>query len=117
MMAAMGQMRGQVSRLAPQFSRSCENNAPQASKKPAKPTRKPAAKPVLPSGGNPQVPKAYGDAPMQAYIAAMPGWKRSFGRRLDALITRTVPGVRKAVMLYTISHLPAVSHHQEFIPS
>ena len=56
-----------------------------------------AAKPALLSGGNPQIAKAYGDAPVQAYIAAMPGWKRGVGRRLDALIARTVPGVRKAV--------------------
>ena len=49
------------------------------------------------SGGNPQIAKAYGDAPVQAYIAAMPGWKRDVGRRLDALIVRTIPGVRKAV--------------------
>ena len=52
---------------------------------------------VLLSGGNPQIAKADGDAPVQAYIAAMPGWKRAIGRRLDALIVRTVPGVRKAV--------------------
>ena len=57
----------------------------------------PAAKPVLLSGGNPQIAKGNGDAPVQAYIAAMPGWKRDVGRRLDALIVRTVPGVRKAV--------------------
>ncbi len=56
-----------------------------------------ATKPPLLSGGNPQIAKAYGDAPVQAYIAAMPGWKRDVGRRLDALIARTVPGVRKAV--------------------
>ena len=56
-----------------------------------------AAKPVLLSGGNPQIAKAYGDAPVEAYIAAMPGWKRSVGHRLDALIVRTVPGVQKAV--------------------
>src|SRR6266496_4742192 len=49
------------------------------------------------SGGNPRIAKADGDAPVQAYIAAMPGWKRDVGRRLDALIVRTVPGVRKAV--------------------
>jgi hypothetical protein len=49
------------------------------------------------SGGNPQVAKGDGDAPVQAYIAAMPGWKSDLGRRLDALIVRTVPGVRKAV--------------------
>jgi hypothetical protein len=56
-----------------------------------------AAKPKLLSGGNPQIAKAYGDAPVQAYIAAMPGWKRDVGRRLDALIVRTVPDVYKAV--------------------
>ena len=56
-----------------------------------------AAKPVLLSGGNPQIAKADGDAAVQAYIAAMPGWKSDVGRRLDALIVRTVPGVRKAV--------------------
>jgi hypothetical protein len=56
-----------------------------------------AAKPVLLSGGNPQIAKGYGDAPVQAYIAAMPGWKSEVGRRIDALIERTVPGVRKAV--------------------
>jgi hypothetical protein len=55
------------------------------------------AKPALLAGGNPQIAKAEGDAPVQAYIAAMPGWKREVGRRLDALIVRTVPGVRKAV--------------------
>ena len=55
------------------------------------------AKPTLLSGGNPQIAKAYGDAPVQAYIAAMPGWKSDVGRRLDALIVRTVPGVHKAV--------------------
>ena len=55
------------------------------------------SEPVLLSGGNPQIAKAYGDAPVQAYIAAMPGWKSDVGARLDALITRTVPDVRKAV--------------------
>jgi hypothetical protein len=55
------------------------------------------AKPALLAGGNPQIAKGYGDAPVKAYIAAMPGWKRDVGRRLDALIARTVPGVRKAV--------------------
>ena len=52
---------------------------------------------VLLSGGNPQIAKAEGDAAVQAYIAAMPGWKRDVGKRLDALIVRTVPSVRKAV--------------------
>ncbi|MDK1386849.1 DUF1801 domain-containing protein [Sinorhizobium sp. 8-89] len=55
------------------------------------------AKPTLLSGGNPQIAKADGDAPVQAYIAAMPGWKSDVGRRFDALIVRTVPGVLKAV--------------------
>ena len=54
-------------------------------------------KPVLLSGGNPQIPKGDGDAPVQAYIAAMPGWKRAVGVRLDALVAKAVPGVRKAV--------------------
>ena len=53
--------------------------------------------PELLSGGNPQIPKGDGDAPVQAYIAAMPGWKHEVGRRLDAIITAAVPGVRKAV--------------------
>jgi hypothetical protein len=56
-----------------------------------------AAKPALLAGGNPRIAKAEGYAPVRAYIAAMPGWKRDVGRRLDALIVRTVPGVRKAV--------------------
>jgi hypothetical protein len=60
-------------------------------------TRRVAGKPKLLSGGNPQIGKGDGDAPVQAYIAAMPGWKRDVGRRLDALIVRTAPDVRKAV--------------------
>lgn len=56
-----------------------------------------SARPRLLSGGNPQIPKGDGDAPVQAYIAAMPGWKRDVGRDLDALIETTVPDVRKAV--------------------
>ena len=55
------------------------------------------AKPVLLSGGNPQIAKADGDAPVQDYIAAMPGWKSDLGRRLDEIIVRSVPDVRKAV--------------------
>ena len=62
-----------------------------------KQSTKAGAKPVLLSGGNPQIAKADGDAPVQAYIAAMPGWKSDVGRRLDDLIVRTVPNVRKAV--------------------
>jgi hypothetical protein len=68
---------------------------PSANRKPIA-RRKPKT-PVLLSGGNPQVAKAHGDAPVEAYIAAMPGWKRDVGRRLDALIARTVPAVKKAV--------------------
>jgi len=59
--------------------------------------RREGGKPTLLAGGNPQIAKADGDAPVQAYIAAMPGWKRDVGRRLDALIVRTVPDVSKAV--------------------
>jgi hypothetical protein len=54
-------------------------------------------KPALLAGGNPQIAKGDGDAPVRAYIAAMPGWKRAVGRRVDALVVRTVPGVKKAV--------------------
>jgi hypothetical protein len=76
--------------------------ARETSKTPAKLAKKAAAKPVaakptLLAGGNPQIAKGDGDSPVQAYIAAMPGWKRDVGRRLDALIVRTVPGVHKAV--------------------
>lgn len=53
--------------------------------------------PVLLSGGNPQIAKGYGDEPVQAYIAAMPGWKRDVGRRIDELVVQAAPGVRKAV--------------------
>lgn len=65
-----------------------------------KPKSQPAAttgQPVLLSGGNPQIPKGEGDAPVQAYLAAMPGWKQGVGRRLEKLIVAAVPGVRKAV--------------------
>lgn len=86
--------------------------ADKTSKKPAEAAKKPIAKPAKPretapksppdeavllSGGNPQIAKGYGDAPVQAYIAAMPGWKSDVGRRLDEIIVRTVPGVSKAV--------------------
>jgi len=60
-------------------------------------TKKKAAKPTLLAGGNPQIAKADGDAPIQAYVAAMPGWKHEIGARLDAIVTRHVPKVRKAV--------------------
>jgi len=64
--------------------------------KPARSSRK-EGKPVLLSGGNPQIAKGDGNSPVKAYIAAMPGWKRDVGRRLDALIEQAVPGVHKAV--------------------
>ncbi len=69
-------------------------NGPPAKDKPGASEAKPVK---LLSGGNPQIAKADGDAPVQAYIAAMPGWKRDLGKRLDALIVRNVPNVRKAV--------------------
>jgi hypothetical protein len=76
-----------------------KRTAGKAAKPRATAPQKPAtgAQPILLSGGNPQIAKGYGDAPVQAYIAAMPGWKSALGRRIDAIITRTVPGVRKAV--------------------
>ncbi len=79
-----------------------QNGPPAKMAKPRARVDKPAKSPrgekvVLLSGGNPQIAKADGDAPVQAYIAAMPGWKREVGKRLDALIVRTVPNVRKAV--------------------
>ena len=66
-------------------------------KKSEQAARKAPSGPKLLSGGNPQIPKGYGDAPVQAYIDAMPGWKQGVGRRLDEIVTRTVPGVHKAV--------------------
>ena len=60
-------------------------------------TKKPKKKVVLLSGGNPQIAKADGDAPVKAYIAAMPGWKSAVGKRLDKLIVKTIPKVQKAV--------------------
>jgi hypothetical protein len=68
-----------------------------ANRPPKKSPPRKAAKPVLLAGGNPQIAKGDGDAPVQAYIAAMPGWKRDVGRSLDDLIVRTVPDVHKAV--------------------
>ena len=82
--------------------RKTSTRAKKSTRRPAKAAKKAAAKPGagkprLLSGGNPQIAKGYGDAPVQAYIAAMPGWKRAIGRRVDALVERTVPGVTKAV--------------------
>jgi hypothetical protein len=59
--------------------------------------KKKADAPKLLSGGNPQIPKGEGDGPVQAYIAAMPGWKRALGKRVDELVVRAVPDVHKAV--------------------
>lgn len=77
------------------------------------------AEPVLLAGGNPQIPMGYGDAPVRAYIAAMPGWKREAGSRLDALVVEAVPGVRKAVKynspLYGAPH--ADPEHPEWFMS
>jgi hypothetical protein len=71
--------------------------AKQAAKKSSKARPRKSAGPVLLSGGNPQIPKGDGDAPVQAWISAVPGWKRELARRIDALITRDVPKVHKAV--------------------
>ena len=93
-------MAGKTSRKSAKVAKKAEaKKAAAKAVKPrkAKPSSGSGAGPVLLSGGNPQIAKGYGDAPVQAYIAAMPGWKRELGRRLDALITRTVPGVYKAV--------------------
>jgi hypothetical protein len=83
------------------FGMSEANNARRAAKVAKKAAalaaRRGGKKPKLLSGGNPQIGKADGDAAVQAYIAAMPGWKRDVGRRLDTLIVRTVPHARKAV--------------------
>ena len=80
---------------AGKMSRKSAKGAKGVAKKSA--AKRVAAKPKLLSGGNPQIAMADGDAPVQAYIAAMPGWKRDLGKRLDALIVRSVPQVRKAV--------------------
>jgi hypothetical protein len=67
-----------------------------AAKQPKK-TAKRKTKPKLLSGGNPQIAKGMGDAPVKAWLAAVPGWKKAVARRLDALVVRNVPGVAKAV--------------------
>jgi hypothetical protein len=91
-------MAGKTAKAAAKQVAAKQAGAKAAKRKPAaKPQRGKAAKPALLAGGNPQIAKADGDAPVQAYIAAMPGWKRDVGDRLDALVVRTVPDVRKAV--------------------
>ena len=92
-------MAGKTSKTSAKVAKKAAKKVAAKAAKPrkAKPQSGKAAEPVLLSGGNPQIAKGYGDAPVQAYIAAMPGWKRDLGRRLDALIARTVPKVHKAV--------------------
>ncbi|MCC6494404.1 MAG: DUF1801 domain-containing protein [Pirellulales bacterium] len=94
-------MRKSKAQRVPRASKRPNSASKAASPRKAGGTARPAAsqpKPVkLLSGGNPQIAKADGDAPVQAYIAAMPGWKRGVGQRLDAIIVRTAPQVRKAV--------------------
>jgi len=87
-------MAGKTTKKAPAKKKTAKESANVARKAAAK---RVAAKPALLAGGNPQIAKGDGDAPVQAYIAAMPAWKSDVGQRLDALIVRTVPGVRKAV--------------------
>jgi hypothetical protein len=86
----VGTRRKPAAKSARQKAESPRQAAKRQAAKKGKPVR-------LLSGGNPQIEKAEGDAPVQAYIDAMPGWKRDVGRRLDALIVRAVPRVRKAV--------------------
>ena len=79
-------------------ARTASNTVAKTDKAAAKPKTADGEKPVvLLSGGNPQIAKGYGDEPVQAYIAAMPGWKQDVGRRLDEIIVRTIPEVQKAV--------------------
>src|SRR5437588_9319220 len=88
MSKAKPKAKGRSHASKPRKSASKSNSPPKAGAK---------AKPRLLSGGNPRIAKRDGDAPVQAYIAGMPGWKRDLGKRLDALIVRNVPNVRKAV--------------------
>jgi hypothetical protein len=83
--------------MSAKAAKSAAAKPPVAKAQSRKTAPKKAAKPKLLSGDNPQIAKGYGDAPVKAYIAAIPGWKRRIARRLDALIVGAVPGVRKAV--------------------
>jgi hypothetical protein len=94
-MSAMASTSMKIARKA--AARRSPGKAPEPRKTTPKSKSGKAVKPALLSGGNPQIAKGYGDAPVQAYIAAMPGWKSNLGNRLDTLIVRTVPGVHKAV--------------------
>ena len=98
MSKATPKAKGTLRASKPRKSATKSKSQPKAGAK-AKPinVREGAKVAVLLSGGNPRIAKADGDAPLQAYIAAMPGWKRDIGKRLDALIVRNVPNVRKAV--------------------
>ena len=80
----------------PRKSATKSKSPPKAGTK-AKPGASEARPLKLLAGGNPRIAKADGDAPVQAYIDGMPGWKRDVGHWLDALIVRNVPNVRKAV--------------------
>lgn len=84
-------------KVAKKIAKKAPAQTPKPLKAPAKPPSAKTTAPRLLSGGNPQIAKAYGDAPVQAYIAAMPGWKSAVGRQIDALIVRAVPEVHKAV--------------------
>ena len=88
-----------MSKAKPKAKGTSRASKPRKSATKPKSQRKAGAKKlaVLLSGGNPRIAKADGDAPVQAYIAAMPGWKSDMGRRLDAVVVRNVPNVRKAV--------------------
>lgn len=90
-------MNAMPDRTSIKSTKAAASQAAAKAKKRGKMALRKAAKPALLSGGNPQIAKADGDAPVEAYIAAMPGWKRDIGRRLDALIVRSVPALRKAV--------------------
>src|SRR5687768_14571777 len=78
-------------------SKSKRSNASATSRRPARSKAKRAAKPKLLAGQNPQIRKGEGDAPVRAYIAAIPGWKRGIAHKLDTLVKRTVPKARKAI--------------------
>ncbi len=84
-------------KTAPKAATKADRPRKSAPKSLPKSSARRSAKPALLAGGNPQIAKGDGDAPVEAYIAAMPGWKRDVGRRLDALIVGAVPGVVKAV--------------------
>jgi len=80
------------------MTQDANSETPRKTVKPRKAaTRAAPGEVILLSGGNPQIPKGDGDEPVQAYIAAMPGWKSPIGKRIDALVEEAVPGVAKAV--------------------